>query len=355
MKVKAHKETLGFQTEVQQLLHLMIHSLYSNKEIFLRELISNGSDACDKLRFEALTDDALYENDPELGIEVSFDKDARTLTVVDNGIGMTRDEVVENIGTIARSGTRQFVEAMSGDQRADAQLIGQFGVGFYSSFIVAEKVVLETRRAGLGPEHGVRWASGGEGDYTLETIERAPRGTAVTLHLREGDDEFLDQWRLKSVITRYSDHINLPVRMPVTVPAEEEGGEATVEVQTVNRASALWSRPKGEITDEEYREFYKHVGHDFQDPLAWSHNRVEGKYEYSSLLYIPEHAPFDLWDREPRHGGRGKADASLSALCAGRHRFQRFTPQYFPRDAAEQQSGGRNSIRFCQKGVGSAG
>ncbi len=302
MKVKAHKETLGFQTEVQQLLHLMIHSLYSNKEIFLRELISNASDACDKLRFEALTDDALYENDPELGIEVSFDKDARTLTVVDNGIGMTRDEVVENIGTIARSGTRQFVEAMSGDQKADAQLIGQFGVGFYSSFIVAEKVVLETRRAGLGAEHGVRWASGGEGDYTLETIERAPRGTAVTLHLREGDDEFLDQWRLKSVITRYSDHINLPVRMPVTVPAEEEGGEPTVEVQTVNRASALWSRPKGEITDEEYREFYKHVGHDFQDPLAWSHNRVEGKYEYSSLLYIPEHAPFDLWDREPRHG-----------------------------------------------------
>ena len=302
MKVKAHKETLGFQTEVQQLLHLMIHSLYSNKEIFLRELISNASDACDKLRFEALTDDALYESDPELGIEVSFDKDARTLTVVDNGIGMTRDEVVENIGTIARSGTRHFVEAMSGDQKADAQLIGQFGVGFYSSFIVADKVVLETRRAGLGAEHGVRWASGGEGEYTLETIERAPRGTSVTLHLREGDDEFLDQWRLKSVITRYSDHINLPVRMPVTVPAAEEGGEETVEIQTVNRASALWSRPKSEITDEEYREFYKHVGHDFQDPLAWSHNRVEGKYEYSSLLYIPEHAPFDLWDREPRHG-----------------------------------------------------
>jgi molecular chaperone HtpG len=302
MSVDTHRETLGFQAEVKQLLNLMIHSLYSNKEIFLRELISNASDACDKLRFEALTDDALYEDAPELALDISLDKDARTITVSDNGVGMTRDEVVDNIGTIARSGTRQFLDSLTGDQKADTQLIGQFGVGFYSSFIVADKVTLETRRAGLGVEHGVRWESGGEGDYTLETIERAPRGTSVTLHLREGEDDFLEEWQLRSVITRYSDHINLPVRMPVTQPAEEEGAEPKVEVQTINRASALWSRSKSDITDEEYREFYKHVGHDFQDPLAWSHNRVEGKLEYTSLLYVPEHAPFDLWDREQRHG-----------------------------------------------------
>lgn len=302
MSTDTHKETLGFQTETKQLLHLMIHSLYSNKEIFLRELISNASDACDKLRFEALTDDALYEDDPELAITVSFDKDARTLTVSDNGVGMTRTEVVENIGTIARSGTRKFLDSLTGDQQSDARMIGEFGVGFYSSFIVADKVTLETRRAGLGAEHGVRWVSSGEGEFEIETIDRAQRGTTVTLHLREGEDDFVEEWRLRAIITRYSDHINLPVRMPVTRPADKEGEEPGVEIETVNRASALWTRPKSEITDEEYREFYKHVSHDFEDPLAWVHSRVEGKLEYTSLLYLPGKAPFDLWDREPRHG-----------------------------------------------------
>ncbi|MGW8247025.1 MAG: molecular chaperone HtpG [Acidiferrobacterales bacterium] len=299
MSVETHKETLGFQTEVNQLLKLMIHSLYSNKEIFLRELVSNAADAADKLRFEALSDDALYEGDSDLAIDVSYDKAARTLTLRDNGIGMSRGEVVDNIGTIAKSGTRQFFESLTGDQAKDAQLIGQFGVGFYSSFIVADKVTLETRRAGLTKEHGVRWESKGEGDYTLETIEKDTRGTVVTLHLREGEDEFLDGYRLRNIIRTYSDHITLPIRMKKEAMGEENTRD---EFETVNKASALWARPKNEITDDEYNEFYKHVAHDFDDPLTWLHSRVEGNQEYTSLLYIPKRAPFDLWDRNSRHG-----------------------------------------------------
>ncbi|PKM44265.1 MAG: molecular chaperone HtpG [Gammaproteobacteria bacterium HGW-Gammaproteobacteria-1] len=301
MTIEAHKETLGFQAEVQQLLQLMIHSLYSNKEIFLRELISNASDACDKLRFEALSDDALWEGDNELKIRVSFDKDARTITLSDNGIGMSRQEVIDNIGTIAKSGTRQFFESLTGDQAKDAHLIGQFGVGFYSAFIIADKVTLTTRRAGLGAEHGVRWESGGSGDYTLETVAQAGRGTEVTLHLREGEDEFLDGWRLRSIIRKYSDHITLPIVMEKERHGEEEE-QKEPEDETVNQASALWARSKSEVSEEEYKEFYKHVAHDFEDPLLWSHNRVEGKLEYTSLLYLPQRAPFDLWDRERRHG-----------------------------------------------------
>ncbi len=300
-----HKETLGFQTEVKQLLNLVINSLYSNKEIFLRELISNASDAADKLRFEALTDDALYEGEGELGIRVTFDKDARTVTVSDNGIGMSRQEVLENLGTIAKSGTRQFFEALTGDQARDSQLIGQFGVGFYSSFIVADRVSVETRRAGLGPEHGVRWASDGEGEYTVETIHREPRGTAVTLHLREDQDEFLDGWRLRAIIRKFSDHISLPIEMPAEAPPAAEGEEeqaAEPQWEVVNKATALWTRAKSDISDEEYKEFYKHVAHDFEEPLAWTHNQVEGTLEYTSLLYIPSRAPFDLWDRNSRHG-----------------------------------------------------
>jgi len=302
MTVASHKENLGFQAEVQQLLHLVVHSLYSNKEIFLRELISNASDACEKLRFEALSDDALYEGDPKLQIRIAYDKEARTLTVADNGIGMSRQEVIDNIGIIARSGTRRFVEQLTGDQGKDAQLIGQFGVGFYSSFIVADKVTLFTRRAGLGPEHGVRWESAGESDYTIETVEKPTRGTEVILHLREGEDEFLEEWRLRGIIAKYSDHITLPILMTVEKPAEKEGEKPERVEETVNRASAFWTRPKNEIKEEEYKEFYKHVAHDFEEPLAWTHNRVEGKLEYTSLLYIPGHAPFDLWDREQRHG-----------------------------------------------------
>ena len=299
MSVETHKETLGFQTEVNQLLKLMIHSLYSNKEIFLRELISNAADAADKLRFEALSDDALYEGDSDLAIDISYDKAARTVTIRDNGIGMSRSEVVDNIGTIAKSGTRQFFESLTGDQAKDAQLIGQFGVGFYSSFIVADKVTLETRRAGLTKEHGVRWESTGEGDYTLETIEKDTRGTVVTLHLRKGEDEFLDGYRLRNIIRTYSDHITLPIRMKKEAMGEENAND---EIETVNKASALWARPKSEITDDEYNEFYKHVAHDFDDPLTWLHSRVEGNQEYTSLLYIPKRAPFDLWDRNSRHG-----------------------------------------------------
>ncbi|HZV62296.1 MAG TPA: molecular chaperone HtpG [Methylophilaceae bacterium] len=295
------KETLGFQAEVKQLLQLMIHSLYSNKEIFLRELISNASDAADKLRFEALSDPALFENDSDLKIRVAFDKKARTITISDNGIGMNRDEVINNIGTIAKSGTREFFQALTGDQAKDANLIGQFGVGFYSSFIVADKVTLVTRRAGVGAEHGVRWESAGEGDYTLETVEKATRGTEITLHLREGEDEFLSDWKLKSIIRKYSDHIVLPIVMK---KSEWKDGEEvpTDEDETVNKASALWARSKNDISEDEYKEFYKHVSHDFQEPLAWSHNRVEGKQEYISLLYLPSRAPFDLYDREQRHG-----------------------------------------------------
>ena len=312
MSVEAHKETLEFQTEVSQLLKLMIHSLYSNKEIFLRELISNASDASDKLRFEALTDDALFEDDPELRIEVAFDKEANTVTIRDNGIGMNRQEVMDNIGTIAKSGTRQFFESLTGDQAKDAQLIGQFGVGFYSAFIVADKVTLTTRRAGLSAEHGVRWESAGEGSYSLETVETANRGTEVVLHLREDASEFADDFRLRQIIRKYSDHISIPVQM-MSVPMppmppmgeEDEGEEKEPEepkLETVNAASALWARSKSEISDEEYKEFYKHVGHDFDDPLLWLHNRVEGKQEYTSLLYLPKRAPFDMMDRERRHG-----------------------------------------------------
>ncbi len=303
MTVEAHKETLGFQAEVKQLLKLMIHSLYSNKEIFLRELISNASDASDKLRFEALSDDALWETDPDLKIRVSFDKAARTVTISDNGIGMNRQEVIEHIGTIAKSGTRQFFESLTGDQARDAHLIGQFGVGFYSAFIVADKVTLVTRRAGLTAEHGVKWESAGEGDYTLETVDKPGRGTEVTLHLREGEDELLSSWQLKSIIRKYSDHITLPIMMNKEEWDEEKKETVTRDEQeAVNQASALWARPKGEIAQEQYDEFYKHVAHDFEPPLAHVHARVEGRQEYTQLLYIPARAPFDLWDREQRHG-----------------------------------------------------
>ena len=303
MAETATKETLGFQTEVKQLLNLMIHSLYSNKEIFLRELISNASDACDKLRFEALTEPELLEAGPDLGIRIWYDKAARTLTISDNGIGMSRQEVIDNIGTIAKSGTREFFDRLTGDQARDAHLIGQFGVGFYSSFIVADKVTLVSRRAGLGKEHGVRWESSGEGDYTIETVEKQSRGTDVTLHLRAGEDELLEGFRLRSIIRKYSDHITLPILMKKEEWSKEKGANVVGEDdETVNQASALWARPKSEISEEQYQEFYKHVAHDFEVPLAWVHAKVEGKSEYTQLLYIPARAPFDLWDREHRHG-----------------------------------------------------
>ncbi|CAL1239611.1 molecular chaperone HtpG [Candidatus Methylocalor cossyra] len=304
MTVADNKVTLGFEAEVKQLLHLMIHSLYSNKEIFLRELISNASDAADKLRFSALSNDALYEGDSALKIRIEFDKAARTISVIDNGIGMTRDEVRDNIGTIARSGTRQFFESLTGDQAKDSQLIGQFGVGFYSSFIVADKVTLETRKAGEPSSHGVRWESRGEGDYTLETIDRPERGTRVTLHLREGEDEFLDGWRLRAIIRKFSDHIALPILMRKESPDEAKDEGKTAEWETVNSASALWAKNKEDISEEQYNEFYKHVAHDFEAPLARLHSRVEGTNEYTLLLYLPSHPPFDLWDRESKHGVR---------------------------------------------------
>jgi len=300
MTVAESKVTMGFEAEVKQLLHLMIHSLYSNKEIFLRELISNGSDAADKLRFLALGNDALYEGDSELKIRIEHDKTNRTLTITDNGIGMTRDEVRENIGTIARSGTRQFFESLTGDEAKDSQLIGQFGVGFYSAFIVADKVTLETRKAGLEAAQGIRWESKGEGDYTLETIEKPEHGTKITLHLREGEDEFLDGWKLRSIIRKFSDHISLPILMKKEAYGDEK--PAADEWETVNSASALWAKNRDEISDEQYNEFYKHVSHDFQEPLARLHSRVEGTNEYTLLLYIPSHAPFDLWDRDAKHG-----------------------------------------------------
>jgi molecular chaperone HtpG len=282
---------------VKQLLQLMIHSLYSNKEIFLRELISNSSDACDKLRFEALANDKLYDGDTSLRIRVAFDKDNKTVTISDSGIGMTRDEVVDNIGTIAKSGTRQFFESLTGDQANDTQLIGQFGVGFYSSFIVADKVTLTTRRAGLGSEQGVRWSSAGDGEFTLETVEKPERGTEVVLHLREDEAEFLESSRLKNIIHKYSDHIPLPIEM---LGEAEEDKEP--EYESVNKASALWTRPRTEVTDEEYKEFYKHVAHDFEDPMTWVHSHVEGNQSYKTLFYIPSRAPFDLYDRDSRHG-----------------------------------------------------
>ncbi len=304
MSVDAYKETLEFQAEVKQLLKLMIHSLYSNKEIFLRELISNASDACDKLRFEALGKDDLYEGDSELKIQIDFDKDAKTITITDNGIGMSRDELVENIGTIASSGTRRFMEALSGDQAKDAQLIGQFGVGFYSTFIIADKVTVLSRRAGLNADQGVRWESDGEGSYTLETVERAQRGTEIVLHVRDGEEEFVDGWRLRNIIHTYSDHISLPIYMLKEQPPAEDDKEAAevIEYETVNKASALWTRGKKDISDEEYQEFYKHIAHDFQEPMTWTHNQVEGTNSYTSLLFIPQHAPFDLYDRERKQG-----------------------------------------------------
>ncbi|MEW6444954.1 MAG: molecular chaperone HtpG [Pseudomonadota bacterium] len=296
--VDRQTETLEFQAEVRQLLHLMIHSLYSNPEIFLRELVSNASDACDKLRFEALGDGALYEDDAELRIELAFDKSARTLTVRDNGVGMSRQEVIDNLGTIARSGTKRFLEGLSGDQARDAQLIGQFGVGFYSAFIVADKVDVYARRAGLAAEHGVHWSSEGAGAYILENIERPARGSEIVLHLKEGQDEFLDGWRLRNIVHRYSEHITFPIMM-----AAESGTDGeSAAMERVNQATALWARPRAELKDEDYTGFYKQAFHDWEDPLVWTHNRVEGRTEYTNLLYIPGRAPFDLWDRDAKHG-----------------------------------------------------
>ena len=308
------KETHGFQTEVRKLLDLMIHSLYSNKEIFLRELISNASDAADKLRFEALSDDTLYEGDGELKVRVSFDRDARTITVRDNGIGMTREETTANLGTIARSGTRRFFESLTGDSAKDAQLIGQFGVGFYSCFIVSDRVTVTSRRAGRPASEGVRWESGGEGEFTVETVEVEARGTEVVLHLREEEDEFLDRYRLRSIVRKYSDHVSIPILMPGEGKAEaedkdDEGRDDESkdedkgrDEETINAATALWTRNKSEIGDDDYKGFYKHVSHDFEDPLAWVHSRVEGTLEYSVLLFIPTRTPFDLWDRNVRRG-----------------------------------------------------
>jgi molecular chaperone HtpG len=302
MTIEANAETRGFETEVNQLLDLMIHSLYSNKDIFLRELISNASDACDRLRFTAVSDASLYEDDIELKVKVSYDKDQRTITISDNGIGMTREEVIDHIGTIAKSGTRSFLDSITGDQKSDAKLIGQFGVGFYSSFIVAEEVTLRSRKAGEPAENAVEWVSKGKGEYEIRSVEKAGRGTEVILNLRDGEDEFLNDWKLRSIITSYSDHIDFPVVMDMTREPEEEGGETVIEEETVNQASALWIRARADIKDDEYKEFYKHVAHDYEDPIAWSHNRVEGTTEYTSLLYIPARAPFDLYDRESRHG-----------------------------------------------------
>ncbi|AZF36528.1 Chaperone protein HtpG [Pseudomonas sp. R4-39-08] len=302
MSVETQKETLGFQTEVKQLLHLMIHSLYSNKEIFLRELISNASDAVDKLRFEALSKPELLEGGAELKIRVSYDKDAKTVTLEDNGIGMSRDDAITHLGTIAKSGTADFMKNLSGDQKKDSHLIGQFGVGFYSAFIVADKVDVFSRRAGLDASEGVHWASKGEGEFEIATLDKPDRGTRIVLHLKDGEDEFADGWRLRNIIKKYSDHIALPVELPKEQTAAEGEETPAVEWETVNRASALWTRPRTEIKDEEYQEFYKHIGHDYENPLSWSHNKVEGKLEYSSLLYVPARAPFDLYQREAPKG-----------------------------------------------------
>ncbi len=297
-----NKETLGFQTEVKQLLHLMIHSLYSNKEIFLRELISNASDAADKLRFEALAKPELLEGGGDLKIRVSFDKDAKTVTLDDNGIGMNREDVITHLGTIAKSGTAEFMKHLTGDQKKDSHLIGQFGVGFYSAFIVADQVEVFSRRAGTPAEEGVYWSSKGEGEFEVATIDKPERGTRIVLHLKSGEEEFADGWRLRNIIKKYSDHIALPIELPKEFHGEEKDKPAEPEWETVNRASALWTRPRTEVTDEEYQEFYKHVGHDFENPLAWSHNKVEGKLEYTSLLYVPGRAPFDLYQREAPKG-----------------------------------------------------
>jgi molecular chaperone HtpG len=309
-KAKSSAETLGFQTEAKQLLHLMIHSLYSNKEIFLRELISNASDATDKLRVEALENAALYEDDGDLRIRIALDEEAKTVVISDNGIGMSRDEVITNLGTIAKSGTADFLKNLTGDQKQDSQLIGQFGVGFYSSFIVADKVVVETRRAGAEASEAVRWSCEGEADYQLETIERAERGTSITLHLKGEEEEFANDWRLRSIVKKYSDHIAIPVEMlkqePPAMPGDEEKEEQPAEIvpewEAVNDAKALWTRSRSDVSEDEYKEFYRHVSHDFAEPLSWSHNRVEGKHEYTSLLYIPGSAPMDLYQREAARG-----------------------------------------------------
>ena len=313
MTVKTDKTTLGFQTEVKQMLHLMVHSMYSNKEIFLRELISNASDAIDKLRFAALADNTLYGKDSNLKIQIEFDKDANTISITDNGIGMSRDEVIENLGTIAKSGTSDFLQHLTGDQKKDSQLIGQFGVGFYSSFIVADKVVVETLRAGAAVDEAVRWESAGEGDFSIENIKREVRGTSIIMHLKSAEDEFADAFRLRSLIKRYSDHIAVPVEMleiQNDAPVMDEDGKEVVaeeepsapEFEAINDATALWACPRNELKDEDYTEFYKHISHDFEDPLLWSHNKVEGKLEYTSLLYIPKRAPFDMWNREASRG-----------------------------------------------------
>ncbi|APX93822.1 molecular chaperone HtpG [Halomonas sp. 1513] len=307
MATATQEETLGFQTEVKQLLHLMIHSLYSNREIFLRELISNAADACDKLRYEALDNDALYENDSELRVEIEVDAEANSVTLRDTGIGMNRDEVIKNLGTIARSGTAEFLQQLSGEQQKDAKLIGQFGVGFYSGFIVADEVVVRTRRAGEPSEAGVEWRSKGEGEFTIAEIERPARGTEIVLYLKDDAKEFADDFRLKSLIRKYSDHIDVPVRMPKVESAKDEDGNPiegsdVTTWETVNEATALWVRPKSDLSDDDYKAFYKHVAHDFSDPLTWSHNKVEGKLEYTSLLFVPGRAPFDLYERD---GARG--------------------------------------------------
>lgn len=302
MSVETQKETLGFQTEVKQLLNLMIHSLYSNKEIFLRELISNASDASDKLRFEAIAKPELLEKDASLRIRISFDQDAKTITLDDNGIGMSREDVIANLGTIAKSGTAEFLKNLSGDQKKDSKLIGQFGVGFYSAFIVADQVDVYSRRAGLNASEGVHWSSKGEGEFDIENITKEERGTRIVLHLKSDDLEFADGWRLRNIIKKYSDHIDLPIELPKQQLDQEEDKKDEVEWEVINRASALWTRPRTEVTEEDYQEFYKHISHDFENPLAWSHNKVEGKLEYTSLLYIPSRAPFDLYQRDMTHG-----------------------------------------------------
>lgn len=295
-------ETLSFETEVNQLLDIMIHSLYSNKEIFMRELISNASDACDKFRFASISDASLIEDETALSIRIEFNKDAKTITFIDNGIGMNRDDVINHIGTIAKSGTKEFLGSLTGDQANDSKMIGQFGVGFYSSFIVADEISLTTRKAGEDASTGIKWTSKGKGDYTLESLEKASRGTEIVLHLKDNEDEFLNDWKLKSLIRQYSDHISFPIIMQKVTEPEEEGGETSVEDETVNQASALWTKPKSEIKKEEYIEFYKHISHDYEEPMTWSHNRVEGANEYTSLLYIPARAPFDLYEREASNG-----------------------------------------------------
>ena len=314
MAEAAHQETHGFQTEVKQLLQLMIHSLYSNKEIFLRELVSNAADAADKLRFKALSNDSLYEGDGDLHVKLSIDKDAGTITIADNGIGMNKADVIEHLGTIAKSGTKEFFGKLSGDDAKDSQLIGQFGVGFYSSFIVADKVTVRTRAAGDDKTQGAQWESAGEGEFTIADIEKADRGTEITLHLKEEEKEFLDDWRLRSIVSKYSDHISIPVKMFKAEEPERDGpkgpdgeeGEKIPAVpaywEAINKATALWTRDKSDVSEDEYKEFYKHISHDFSDPMTWSHNKVEGKTEYTSLLYIPSKAPFDMWNRDNKHG-----------------------------------------------------